>query len=262
MAFESLLLDARGNPYQGTVDGIGGETITDPRVSSALLGALNAEILMDIQGKATARFDLRTAAMNATLVFEGTLDGSNYYTLPAFDESTETMVTAVVITTIAGSTYAVNVAAWRRVRCRVSAYTSGNVVVTGRASIATHDILVRLIPANLHITATGLNAIATATLPAGGAGLFHFITHMHLARAAAAAVVGTAILAHTSTNLPGSPVWNAGNAIAVGGTLIDLEYAPSKPLKSLAANAATTIVMPAAGVGVTNRINVSYFVGA
>ena len=66
MAQESIILDSRGNPFQGTIDIIGGETITDARVSSATLGALNAEIIMDIQGKATARYDIRTGAVNAS----------------------------------------------------------------------------------------------------------------------------------------------------------------------------------------------------
>ena len=263
MAFESLILDARGNPYQGTLDTIGGETITDARVSFATLGALNAEIIMDIQGKASARFDIRTAAMNATLVFEGTLDGANYYSLPAFDESTEAMITAVIITSTAGATYVIGCVGWRRVRCRVSAYTSGNCVVTPRATIATHDILVRQVTANLHVTGTAAaNTSATVSLAAGGAGLFHFITNMHLIRSSTAALAGTAILIHTSTNLPGNPAWSAGNAIAAGGTQLDLEYAPATPLKSLLANTPTTIVMPAAGAAVVNRINVSYYVGA
>ena len=263
MAFESLILDARGNPYQGTVDVIGGETITDARTGAVTLGTLNAEIIMDIQGKATARFDIRTAAMNATLVFEGSMDGSNYYGIVALDESTETMISSVVITSVLTTTYVVGTVGWRRVRCRVSAYTSGNCVVTARATIAVHDVLVRQITANLHVTATAVaNAIATATLAAAGAGLFHFITNIHLTRNATAALAGTATLVHTSTNLPGNPAWSVGNAMAAGGSQLDLEYTPATPLKSSVANTATTIVMPAAGLAVLNRINVSYYVGA
>ena len=39
MAFESLILDARGNPFHGVLDAIGGETVTDARVSSGTLGS-------------------------------------------------------------------------------------------------------------------------------------------------------------------------------------------------------------------------------
>ena len=268
MSFESrivarLLFDARGNPYQGTIDAIGGEALPDTRVSSATLGALNNEIFMDIQGKATARFDVRTAAMNATLVFEGTLDGTNYFTVPAFIAGAETMTAAVVITTTAAATYVISAVAWRRLRCRVSAYTSGNVVVTGRASSAARYNYSRLVPTTLHETATAAaNAAATATLAAAGAGLFHYITHINLTRNATAALAGTATLIHTSTNLPGSPAWSVGNAMAAGGTQIDLNYTPTTPLKCSVANTNTTIVMAAGGLAVLNRINVSYYVGA
>lgn len=262
MAFESLILDARGNPYQGSLDAIGGETLTDARVAGATLGALSADVLMDINGKASAVFEIRAAAMNATLVFEGTVDGTNYYTLPAFVDDTETQTAAVIITTTHAVRYDVASTGWRRVRCRVSAYTSGNCVVTGRASEAAIIIYNKPIPATLHQTATASNAIATATLPAAGAGMFHYITAIHMMRASTAAVVGTAVLTHTSTNLPGNPAWTVGNAIAVGGQINDFDYEPSNPLKSSTANTATTIVMPAAGVGVSNRINVSYYIGA
>lgn len=263
MAFESQILDARGNPFQGSIDTIGGETLTDARVASATLGALNAEILMDIQGKSTAMFDIRTAAMNATLIFEGTVDGTNYYTLSAFSEIAETTVTSVIITTTAGSQYAVSIAGYRRVRCRVSAYTSGNCVVTARATEGIHDILIRQIPAHLHVTATAVaNTAATATLAAAGAGLHHYITNIHLMRNATAALAGTATLIHTSTNLPGTPAWSVGNAMAAGGTQLDLEHSPTRPLKSSVSNTATTITMAAGGAAVLNRINVSYYTGS
>ena len=62
----SILYDARGNEFQGSLDTIGGQTITDARVAGATLGALNAEILMDLNGKATATFDTRTAAVRSS----------------------------------------------------------------------------------------------------------------------------------------------------------------------------------------------------
>lgn len=268
MSFESrsvarLILDARGNPFQGTVDAIGGEALPDTRAASATLGALNAAIFMDIQGKATARFDVRTGAMAATLIFEATLNGTDFFTLPAFIRGAETMTAAVVIATTAAQAYVVSTVGWRRVRCRVSAYTSGDCVVTGRASVADRYDYSRLIPSTLHVTATAAaDTAATASLAAAGAGLFHYITNINLTRNATAALAGTATLIHTSTNLPGTPAWSVGNAMAAGGTQIDLNYTPATPLKSSVANTATTIVMAAGGAAVLNRVNVSYYVGA
>lgn len=271
MALDTLILDARGNPFQGSIDTIGGETTSDARVAGATLGALNAELIMDINGKATAIFDVRTAAANLTLVFEATVDGTNYFAIPAFAQLqtlaaalvSEQYVASVVIATTATGVYEVSAAGFRRVRCRVSAYTSGNVVVTGRASVADFLIYAKPVPATLHVTATAAaNTAATATLPAAGVGLFHYITSISIVRNATAALAGTATLIHTTTNLPGSPAWSVGNAMNAGGTQLDVDYQPCQPLRSSVANTATTIVAAAGGAAVLNRVNVSYYVGA
>jgi len=116
-----------------------------------------------------------------------------------------------------------------------------------------------LTPSNLHVTGTAAaNTAVTVTLPAVG-GKSHFITSIQLVRVATAAVVGASALIHTSTNLPGNPAWDAGNAIATGQAIVDLDYRPTTPLQSLASGVATTITMPAAGANVINRINVSYY---
>lgn len=266
----SLLYDARGNPFVGSIDTIGGETFTDARSASGLLAALNAELVMDIQGKAVAVFDVRTAAGNLTYVFEGTIDGTNYFALAAFANQQllaaaivqEQFVPSVVVATTHSGYYTVGVSGFRRVRVRVSAYTSGNITVTGRASVADQIIQSRYIPANLHVTATAAaNTAATATLPAAGVGMFHYITHIGITRNATAALAGTATIIHTTTNLPGNPAWSVGNAMAAGGTQIDVVYEPTVPLRSSVANTATTVVCAAGGAAVLGRVNVSYYVG-
>lgn len=113
------------------------------------------------------------------------------------------------------------------------------------------------------VTATGAaNAAVTATLPAAGAGLFHYITSIVIQRAGAAALVGTAALVITTTNLPGAPAWSVGNAVAAGGSLTDLNFMPATPLKSSVANTATTIVCPVPGAGVLWRVTVTYYTAA
>ena len=270
MALESLLLDARGNPFQGQLDAIGGETFTDARVAGATLGALNAELIMDLNGKAVATFDIRTAAGALTLVAEATIDGTNYFGLPLFANqqllaaaiTQESFVASIVIATTQSGFYTVGVSGFRRVRIRVSAYTSGNVTVTGRASIADQIIQTRAMPTNLWVTATAAaNTAATATLPNPGTGMFHYITHIEITRNATAALAGTATIIHTSTNLPGSPAWSVGNAMLAGGTQLDVNYQPANPLKSAVAGTATTIVAAAGGAAVLSRVNVGYYVG-
>lgn len=270
MAFESLILDARGNPFQGVLDAIGNETFTDARTSSFVLGALNAEVLIDLHGKAVFAFDARTAAASLTYVCEGTIDGTNYVALPMFAQAqalvavllSEEYVPSVTIATTHSGQYMVGCTGFRRLRIRVSAYTSGNVTIAPRATQADFIIYGKQIPSTRHITATAVaNAAATATLPAAGVGLFHYITNINITRNATAALAGTATIIHTSTNLPGAPAWSVGNAMAAGGTQIDLNYTPTTPLRSLVANTATTVVAAAGGAAVLGRVNVSYYVG-
>tara|TARA_R110000868_G_scaffold5782_1_gene33929 strand:+ start:9396 stop:10208 length:813 start_codon:yes stop_codon:yes gene_type:complete len=266
------ILDARGNPFQGQLDAIGGETVTDARAATATLAALNSVVLIDLNGKAVVVYDVRAvAALNMTFVVEGTVDGINYYTLPIFVNQQllaaaivqETYLAAVVTGAVASMSglYTVGVSGFRRVRLRISTYGSGSIAVAARASIADQVIQTRPIPANLHVTATAAaNTAATATLP-GVAGMFHYITSIEITRNATAALAGTATLIHTSTNLPGTPAWSVGNAMAAGGTQSDVEYTPTTPLKSLVAGTATTVVAAAGGAAVLGRVNVSYYLG-
>jgi hypothetical protein len=258
------LVDARGNEIRGLFpDYVTNESVTDARPITATLSALNGEVVMDLNGASTATFDLRTAAMNATLVFEGTVDGTNYIGLPALDILTEAYLAAVVITTTLAKTYTVGVTGIRRIRCRVSAYTSGTVVVAARGSIADLIIYGKDFPAQLWVTVTAAaNTGATITLPAAGAGLFHYLTMLDITRNATAALAGTATLVITSTNLTGSPAWSVGNAMIAGGTQIDVRNDFSKPIKSSVANTNTTIVMPVPGAAVLWRGNCAYYVGA
>jgi hypothetical protein len=265
------LYDARGNEIRISFpDTVTNETVTDGRTITALLAALNAEVVMDLNGAQVATFYVTTGAAALTYLWEATIDGTNYFAVPGFANfqllvaaaTAEQYVPSVVIATTHSGAYTIGVSGFRRVRLRVSAYTSGNITVAARASIADQIIYSKLFPSILHVTATAAaNTIATATLPAAGVGMFHYITNINLMRNATAALVGTATLIHTSTNLPGSPAWSVGNAMAIGGTQLDLDYTPTTPLKSLVANTATTVVMPAAGAAVLNRINVSYYVG-
>jgi len=267
----AILYDARGNEILvGYPDQVGGGVMTDARPAVFTLSSLNAEIVMDLAGAAAAIFDLRTAAASMTLVFEGTIDGVNYISLPAFATFqqlgavllAQQFVTSVIAATTVNGQYVVGVTGYRAIRIRVSAFTSGTIDIATRASRADFMLYGRLIPATLHITVTAAaNTAATITLPAAGVGLFHYITYLNCRRNATAALAGTATLIITTTNLPGSPAWSNGNAMIAGGTVEDVDMQATNPLKSLVANTNTTIVMPAAGLAVLNRGNCSYYVG-
>lgn len=259
----AVLYDSRGNEILGPIDQVTGGTVTDARTSTAVLSALNADSVMDLNGQSTWHIDVRTAAASLTLAFEGTIDGTNYHTLPAFNVGTEAFISALIITTTQATAWRVNVAGFRRVRVRVSAFTSGTVTIAQRASMGIAMAYAAPIPSTLCVTVTAAaNAGATITLPAAGAGLFHYLTHISLMRNSTAALGGTATLVITSTNLPGSLAWSVGNAMAAGGTQVDVNIALPSPLKSSVANTNTTIVMPAPGAAVLWRGNVFYYVGA
>ncbi len=273
-------VDARLNEYKGSLDIIGGETFTDPRVASGTLGALNADLVMDLHGKAVATFEIRTAANSATYVFEGSLDGNNYYPLPARPMPgsvvtgvalTEGLIVLQVVTTTAAAMYAVSCTGYRRIRCRVSAFVSGSAVVSGRATEADYAIIAQPQPALLNVSlAPAVNTGGTITLPSV-AGMFHYVTAYQCTIAMNPATVqaGGVALFITTTNLPGTPAWVvpiAGNAAAsVGGlaaaTAMLANHSWPNPLRSSVAGTNTTFVHPAPGAAMVLRANVQYYIG-
>jgi hypothetical protein len=114
----------------------------------------------------------------------------------------------------------------------------------------------------LMVTATGAAAAAvTLTLPAAGAGLFHYVTALEITLYSSAARTGAAApWVVTTTNLPGSPAFTFSTAGAIGATERAV-LAPTTPLRASAANVATTIVCPAATGGIW-RVNCTYFAAA
>jgi hypothetical protein len=226
---------------------------------------------MDLNGAATATFDIRTTAGSLTFLFEGTLDGVNYdIPLPAFairsliagTISAETYVSSVTVATTMTSTYIVGVTGLKGVQVRISAFTSGSINVAARASIADFIIYGKHIPSEFAVGIDGVvNTIATITLPAV-AGLFHYITGIWWYRHSTAALVGTGAFNITTTNLPATMKWRIGNAIAIGENRIDVDFVPRTPLKSLLANTPTTIVAAAPGTGVLTTGLCTYYLGA
>ena len=108
--------------------------------------------------------------------------------------------------------------------------------------------------------APAANTGGTVTLPAL-AGLFHYLTGLHVQRNATAALAGTATLAITTTNLPATLVFNVGNAMLAGGTQTDLDLVWVNPLKSLVIGTATTIVFPAPGAAVLWTATAYFYTG-
>lgn len=124
-------------------------------------------------------------------------------------------------------------------------------------------VIAEMRAATLHVTGTAaVNTALTITLPAAGAGLFHYITAIEWVKLYS--VVGIAAGAGviiTSTNLPGGPAWTTEQLASPAGTVVRvIDYHGITPLKSLVANTATTIVAPLQ-LQTIWRANVSYFTG-
>lgn len=116
----------------------------------------------------------------------------------------------------------------------------------------------------LWITATAaVNTASTATLPAAGVGLFHYITRVELVKLYS--VVGIAAGAGviiTTTNLPGTPAFTTEQLASAAGTAIKvIDWTPATPFKSTTANTSTTFVAPLQ-LQTIWRWNVSYFTAA
>jgi len=137
--------------------------------------------------------------------------------------------------------------------------TNSPALVSGRAPVDPSGVTspVQEVAAALAQTGTAASGTGvTVTLPAVAA-QFHYITMIEIVRYAAAALTGSATpLLVTTTNLPGSPVFDFQTAGAIGTSERQL-WNPNKALKSSVVNTATTIVCPAT-TGVIWRVNVWY----
>lgn len=107
------------------------------------------------------------------------------------------------------------------------------------------------------------NSATTLTIPAPTTSNFYnYITGLWIYRVndSASAVTGTAALVITSTNLNSFSI-APGNAIAAGAQSPDWFQEALSPVKSDTAATATTIVCPAAGLGVRWVVVATYYQG-
>lgn len=252
--------DARANEFLGQIDTITGQTLTDSRAATASIAALNATVQVDLQGASVVGVDLRSAAFTGTVVFEVTVDGTNWSTALGLVGSG-----AVSLVTGAGAVNTqiiVGVTGQRSMRVRCSAFTSGSLTVALRGTIADYATFALPVVAPLAVTATAVvNTGVTLTLPAASAGLFHVITRIQIDRFfATAGLAGATPTVVTSTNLPGSMAWSFPTA-GILGAMESIIIEPSQPLRSSVAATATTIVCPASTDTIW-RVTAIYGVGA
>lgn len=250
--------------------------VRERREGFGTLAALNAETVIDVNGDEFALVYVRSTAFIGTLEFTGCSDYTNamYFPVAAYPYSIgcaggtiplagQPLLIDALVSANTVRVYAVPVGQLRKLRVRVSAYTSGaaDVSITTEAQNSINTAI-EAKPSTLLVTNTGAaSAAVTATLPAV-AGLRHIVDFIYVNRSATAALTASATpVLVTTTNLPGAPVLTLGSDAA--GIGIDKEARLDFGSTGLAATAlgtATTVVCPVY-TGVIWRVIVGYRLG-
>lgn len=224
------------------------------------LGALNAEVISSCEGSSSFTIDLR-GTFSLTIELAGSTDGANWTAIPVRPIN---IASVAYVASIAGTTAGVWVgecAGFRRIRARVTSYTSGTATTYLNVSngITTKQLQMTLTPAL--VTAVGASGAAvTLTIPNPGAGLRNYITYLSINRFAAALLVaGAAPVTVTTTNLPGSLAFSFPAEAAAAGTIDRWREDFAFPLASSAQNSTTTIVCPVT-TNVIWRVTAGYYV--
>lgn len=98
------------------------------------LAALNATVALSLNGATGFAVDLRGPFV-ATVTFQGTIDGTNWFTLAVIPAGSGANVASVTTATTAGA-WIGNANGMQQVRAIATAFTSGSVTVTLRAMMA------------------------------------------------------------------------------------------------------------------------------
>jgi hypothetical protein len=248
----------------------------EARVTTGTMAALNAEIVHNVSGDASAIIFLNgTSTFNATYNIQGSPDGVNYYDLVAFPyapgsvggtlpQPGQPLVTEAVNAATVQRMLCVATGGLQKIRVRLTAYTAGSCAVTINS-----DDCPSLSPyvrdqkaATLTATATAAASTAiTLSIPAVP-GLRHYLDRISVLRSATAALTASATpVVVTTTNIPGSPALTFGSDVA--GIGVDKELVldfGGAGMATTAVNTATTIVCPLY-TGVIWRVNASYRLG-
>lgn len=104
--------------------------IADVTGSGSLTASSTSASITTLNGQAVAAVQI-TGTWVATVQFEGTVDGTNWFSVNAFPIASGTFVTSAT----ANGQWLITTAGLSGVRVRCSAYTSGTIAITIRASI-------------------------------------------------------------------------------------------------------------------------------
>lgn len=249
--------------------------VRERRSQTGTLNALNAEVVLTLNGDESALVFHSSTAFIGTLEFTGLGDtSSGYMSVAAYPYSIgcvggtiplagQPLLIHALVAANTQTAYVVPVGQLRALRVRASAYTSGTatITITSDPNVPLNTAIAAK-PSTLMVTQTAATGVAaTATVPSV-AGLRHIIDFISVTRSATALLTaGATPTLVTTTNLPGTPALTFGASADPQGT--DREVKLDFGATGLAATALgtnTTVVCPAT-TGVIWRINVAYRLG-
>jgi hypothetical protein len=224
------------------------------------LGALNAEDFVDCDGSGSVSLDLR-GTFNMTIEVAGTVDGTNWTLIPVRPINLAAVAYVAAVAGTAAGIWVGSCAGFRRVRARVTAYTSGAATACLSANVGLLDQSLSGRVTALTGTLVGTaGAAVTLNLASPGAGLRHYLTYLSINRHAAALLVAAATpVTVTTTNIPGALAFSIPSEAAQQGTIDRWREDFAFPIATSAQGTATTIVAPIA-TNVIWRITAGYYV--
>jgi hypothetical protein len=234
------LYDSRGNEIQ-FLDRVGGDSVIDTRPATVLLGAINAEVAIDLAGEHTASVNV-AGTFTATLQAECSIDGVTYFAVPIYNINTE--IYTASITAIGQYIYDIP-AGCRKTRIRAVTWTSSPTVAL-RASKAQEFVIAKKIPATVQNTTTAATGVAVSHTISGLPGVYIYLVSMYITKFCTATLTASAApVIVTTGNLFGNPSFNFGAGADLIGTKESLSIEPSTPVKSLASATAIVVTCPA-----------------
>lgn len=242
---------------------LGSRTVLHPRETlseSGNLGSANAQVIADCDGCASVSLDLR-GAFSATIEVAGTVDGVNWSLIPVKPLNVASKLYVAAITGTVPGIWVGACSGFRKIRARVTAYTSGSATAVIAGNLAPLDQSLDGMVTSLLVTNTGAaGAAVTLTMPAPGLGLRHYLTYLSVNRFASALLTAAAApVLVTTTNIPGALVLSLPADAAAQGTLSPWREDFAYPLAVSAQNTATTVVAPIT-TGAIWRLTAGYYV--
>ncbi len=224
------------------------------------LGALNAELIVAADGAASVSLDLR-GSFALSIEVSGSVDGVNWLPIAMRPFGQTALAYQLVAVNPFAGLLVGKCSAYRLVRARVAAYTSGAATAVLMTDTAPLDDVPPGGTTTMTATAVGAaGAAVTLTLPAPPAGLRNYITYLAINRFAAAALTAAAApLTVTTTNIAGSLAFSVPAEAAAQGSLDRWREDFAWPLASSAMATATAFACPATP-NVIWRATAAYFV--